>query len=46
MKLVRVGPAREERPAVPADDGTLLDLTGPADDIDGLGAQQQTLGAA
>ena len=35
MKLVRIGPAGEETPAVLADDGTLLDLTGLADDIDG-----------
>jgi hypothetical protein len=35
MKLVRIGPAGEEQPAVLADDGTLLDLTGLAGDIDG-----------
>lgn len=35
MKLVRIGPAGEEKPAVLADDGTLLDLTGLIDDIDG-----------
>jgi len=35
MKLVRIGPAGEEQPAVLADDGTLLDLTGLTGDIDG-----------
>jgi 2-keto-4-pentenoate hydratase/2-oxohepta-3-ene-1,7-dioic acid hydratase in catechol pathway len=35
MKLVRIGPAGEEVPAVLADDGTLLDLRGLAGDIDG-----------
>jgi 2-keto-4-pentenoate hydratase/2-oxohepta-3-ene-1,7-dioic acid hydratase in catechol pathway len=35
MKLVRIGPAGEEAPAVLADDGTLLDLRGLAGDIDG-----------
>jgi 2-keto-4-pentenoate hydratase/2-oxohepta-3-ene-1,7-dioic acid hydratase in catechol pathway len=35
MKLARIGPAGEEQPAVLADDGTLLDLTGLTGDIDG-----------
>ena len=35
MKLVRIGPAGEELPAVVADDGTLLDLRGLTSDIDG-----------
>jgi 2-keto-4-pentenoate hydratase/2-oxohepta-3-ene-1,7-dioic acid hydratase in catechol pathway len=35
MKLVRIGPAGEEVPAVLADDGTLLDLRRLAGDIDG-----------
>jgi 2-keto-4-pentenoate hydratase/2-oxohepta-3-ene-1,7-dioic acid hydratase in catechol pathway len=35
MKLVRIGPPGQEHPAVLADDGTLLDLTGVARDIDG-----------
>jgi 2-keto-4-pentenoate hydratase/2-oxohepta-3-ene-1,7-dioic acid hydratase in catechol pathway len=35
MKLVRIGPAGDEQPAVLADDGTLLDLTGLTRDIDG-----------
>jgi 2-keto-4-pentenoate hydratase/2-oxohepta-3-ene-1,7-dioic acid hydratase in catechol pathway len=35
MKLVRIGPGGEERPAVLADDGTLFDLAGLAEDIDG-----------
>lgn len=38
MKLVRIGPAGEEQPAVLADDGTPLDLAGlagPSGDIDG-----------
>jgi 2-keto-4-pentenoate hydratase/2-oxohepta-3-ene-1,7-dioic acid hydratase in catechol pathway len=49
MKLARIGPAGEERPAVLADDGTPLDLTGLTGDIDGdllatgLGAIQDAL---
>lgn len=35
MKLVRIGPAGQEQPAVLADDGAVLDLKGVADDIDG-----------
>jgi 2-keto-4-pentenoate hydratase/2-oxohepta-3-ene-1,7-dioic acid hydratase in catechol pathway len=35
MRLVRIGPAGQERPAVLADDGTPLDLAGLAGDIDG-----------
>jgi 2-keto-4-pentenoate hydratase/2-oxohepta-3-ene-1,7-dioic acid hydratase in catechol pathway len=35
MKLVRIGPAGQERPAVLAQDGTVLDLTGLTSDIDG-----------
>lgn len=35
MKLLRVGPAGEERPAVLAPDGRLLDLSGITPDIDG-----------
>ncbi|GJF33503.1 2-hydroxyhepta-2,4-diene-1,7-dioate isomerase [Kitasatospora sp. NE20-6] len=35
MKLLRVGPARGERPAVLAADGRLLDLSPVTDDIDG-----------
>jgi 2-keto-4-pentenoate hydratase/2-oxohepta-3-ene-1,7-dioic acid hydratase in catechol pathway len=35
MKLVRIGPAGEEQPAVLADDHTLRDLTGLTGDIDG-----------
>ncbi|WP_433464236.1 fumarylacetoacetate hydrolase family protein [Spirillospora sp. CA-128828] len=35
MKLLRVGPEGAERPAVLADDGTPLDLSGITDDIDG-----------
>ncbi len=35
MKLLRVGPEGAERPAVLADDGALLDLSGFTDDIDG-----------
>ena len=35
MKLVRVGPAGMERPAVLTDDGRLLDLSSVASDIDG-----------
>ncbi|WP_433335871.1 fumarylacetoacetate hydrolase family protein [Spirillospora sp. CA-294931] len=35
MKLVRVGPEGGERPAVLADDGTPLDLSGITSDIDG-----------
>jgi 2-keto-4-pentenoate hydratase/2-oxohepta-3-ene-1,7-dioic acid hydratase in catechol pathway len=35
MKLVRIGPAGAEQPAVLADDGALLDLKELADDIDG-----------
>lgn len=35
MKLLRVGAAGGERPAVLADDGTLLDLSGITADIDG-----------
>jgi 2-keto-4-pentenoate hydratase/2-oxohepta-3-ene-1,7-dioic acid hydratase in catechol pathway len=35
VKLVRIGPAGRERPAVFADDGTLLDLSGLTGDIDG-----------
>lgn len=34
MKLMRVGPAGAERPAVRAGDGTLLDLSGVTRDID------------
>lgn len=51
MKLVRIGPIGEEQPAVLADDGTLLDLTGLTGDIDGallatgLGAIQEALAA-
>lgn len=56
MRLVRIGPAGEERPAVLPDDGIpLLGRPGGTDlragdtlrlEIDGLGAQQQTLGTA
>ncbi|WP_329343206.1 fumarylacetoacetate hydrolase family protein [Streptomyces sp. NBC_00663] len=35
MKLLRVGPPGEERPAVRTDDGRLLDLSSLASDIDG-----------
>jgi 2-keto-4-pentenoate hydratase/2-oxohepta-3-ene-1,7-dioic acid hydratase in catechol pathway len=35
MKLLRVGPQGAERPAVLAEDGTLLDLSGVTGDIDG-----------
>ncbi len=35
MKLLRVGPEGAERPAVLAEDGTLLDLSGFTNDIDG-----------
>jgi 2-keto-4-pentenoate hydratase/2-oxohepta-3-ene-1,7-dioic acid hydratase in catechol pathway len=35
MRLVRIGPAGQERPAVLADDGTALDVAGLAGDIDG-----------
>lgn len=35
MKLLRIGPAGEERPAVLAGDGRLLDLSGVATDLDG-----------
>lgn len=35
MKLLRVGPKGEERPAVLAEDGRLLDLSSVATDIDG-----------
>jgi 2-keto-4-pentenoate hydratase/2-oxohepta-3-ene-1,7-dioic acid hydratase in catechol pathway len=35
MKLVRIGPPGQERPAVLARDGTVLDLTGLTSDIDG-----------
>jgi len=35
MKLVRIGPAGRERPAVLADDGSLRDLSGLVGDIDG-----------
>ena len=35
MKLLRVGAPGEERPAVRTDDGTLLDLSSLASDIDG-----------
>jgi 2-keto-4-pentenoate hydratase/2-oxohepta-3-ene-1,7-dioic acid hydratase in catechol pathway len=35
VKLVRVGPKGTERPAVLAEDGTLLDLSGLTGDIDG-----------
>jgi hypothetical protein len=35
MKLVRIGPTGQEQPAVLADDGAVVDLTGVADDIDG-----------
>ena len=34
MKLLRVGPEGAERPAVLAEDGTLLDLSGVTRDID------------
>ena len=35
MKLLRIGPAQNERPAVMAPDGRLLDLAGVTADIDG-----------
>lgn len=35
MKLVRIGPVGEERPALLSGDGTLLDLAGLTGDIDG-----------
>lgn len=35
MKLLRVGPTGAERPALLADDGRLLDLSGLTSDIDG-----------
>jgi 2-keto-4-pentenoate hydratase/2-oxohepta-3-ene-1,7-dioic acid hydratase in catechol pathway len=35
MRLARIGPAGEEQPAVLTADGTLLDLTGLTEDIDG-----------
>ena len=34
MKLMRIGPVGDERPAVLADDGTLLDLSDLVSDID------------
>ncbi|WP_202919411.1 hypothetical protein [Saccharothrix deserti] len=46
MRLLRVGQAGHERPAVLDPHGTAYDLTPLTADIDGLGRQRHVLGQA